>query len=209
MKRDNALIISKLLGGGSLAPLDADYRRIADLLSLQRAAERRTQSTDPAGGADAGRHGLAGNPQPILKEQYDALLAGRQQLMQTALMAVRALMDYDRQVLPLFMPAAPAPQTATGVAEAVRQCAPLVERKGDWAALYMLLQERGHGVGYTELCRLVAECAPGAPQPSKQDIAASEWLRHGRRFPDWQPEGVRYDKFRRHYLIAQQAIRFL
>ena len=124
-------------------------------------------------------------------------------------MAVRALMDYDRQVLPSFVPAATAPSTATGLPEAVRQCAPMITCKGDWAALYMLLQERGHDVGYTELCRVIAECAPGAPQPVRQDIAASEWNTHRRRFPDWEPEGVRYDKFRRHYLIAQKAMEFI
>ena len=28
-------------------------------------------------------------------------------------------------------------------------------------------------------------------------------------FPDWAPEGVKYDKFRRHYLIAQKAYELL
>lgn len=81
----------------------------------------------------------------------------------------------------------------------------MIQTKTDWAALYMLASERGYISGYTELCRLVAEEASGAPQPVRQSLAGGEWLRHGRRFPDWQPEGVRYDKFRRHYLIAQAA----
>ena len=46
-------------------------------------------------------------------------------------------------------------------------------------------------------------------QPQKQDIAASEWDTHRRRFPDWQPVGIQYQKFRRHYLIAQEAQNFL
>ncbi len=129
--------------------------------------------------------------------------------MQTALMAVRALIDYDRRVLPLFAAADPAVQVATGLAEAVRQCAPLVTRKGDWAALYMLLRERKLIRGYSDVVRLVAQYAPEAPQPSRQDIAAGEWDTHRRRFPDWQPEGVGYDKFRRHYLIAQKAAAFI
>lgn len=55
----------------------------------------------------------------------------------------------------------------------------------------------------------VAEHAPAAPQPSRQDIASSEWDTGRRRFPAWQPEGVRYDKFRRHYAIAQAAAPWL
>lgn len=118
-------------------------------------------------------------------------------------------MDYDRLLLSRFHPSNTLPAPKTGLAEAVRQVAPLVEKKGDWAALYMLLNERGYQVGYTELCRIIRAEAPEAPQPQKQDIASSEWDTHRRRFPDWQPVGIQYQKFRRHYLIAQEAQNFL
>lgn len=151
---------------------------------------------------------MDGHANPVLKPLYDQLLAHRQQLMNTALQAVRALVDYDERVLSaIFCQQQPAARG--GLAQAVRNCAPLVTRKGDWAALYMLCQERRLPVGYTDLCRTIAAEAPEAPQPRKQDIAASEWDTRRRRFPDWQPEGVRYDKFRRHYAIAQKASVYL
>lgn len=130
--------------------------------------------------------------------------------MQVALASVRALMDYDAQVLSQFFSLPDTPTAAaSGLAEAVRAAAPLVTCKGDWAALYMLLRERGMVSGYADVVRLVAEYAPDSPQPLKQYLAAGEWDTHRRRFPDWKPEGVRYDKFRRHFLIAQAAAAYL
>ena len=113
-------------------------------------------------------------------------------------------MDYDQDVLSRYYSQDALP-AATGLPEAIRACAPLVEKKGDWAALYMLLQERGKTLGYTEFCKAIAAHAPDSPQPLKQHVQAAEWDTHRRRFPDWQPEGISYDKFRRHYLIAQKA----
>ena len=114
-------------------------------------------------------------------------------------------MDYDRQTLSLFteIDTAPAPQSGA-VAQCVRQVAPLVEQKGDWAALMMLMRERGHQLSYSDVVRLVREHAPHAPQPTRQHLYSAEWQPR-RPFPDWQPEGVRYEKYRRHYLIAQAA----
>ena len=150
---------------------------------------------------------MDGHAHPVPKPLYDSLLDHRAQLLNAALMAVRTLLDFDAAVMATAMAdEAPAAPAASGLAEAIRACAPLVERKGDWAALYMLLQEQGRAVGYTELCRMIRDCAPDAPQPQKQDISASEWDTCRRRFPDWQPEGIRYDKFRRHYLIAKAAM---
>ena len=127
--------------------------------------------------------------------------------MTAALAAVRALVDYDEQVLSNVICQQPT-QSDTGLAEVVRACAPLITKKSDWAALYMLLTERKSSVSYTDLCRLIAECAPDAPQPKKQDFYSGLWNPKGR-FPDWKPTEVRYDKFRRHYLIAQRASEFL
>lgn len=203
MKRDNALIISKLLGGGSLAPADADFRRIADLLRLQRRG-----GADPAdadGGGDPPRGGMGGNGSPVSKQTFDRLLSHRQQLYDAALTAVRALLDFDQTLLPLFSVADAAPAPSVSLRAAVRSVAPMIQTKTDWVALYMLASERGYVSGYTELCRIIAEEAPDAPQPQRQTLASGEWMRHGHRFPDWQPLDVRYDKFRRHYLIAQAA----
>lgn len=130
--------------------------------------------------------------------------------MQAALASVRALMDYDAQVLSQFFSLPDTPTAAAnGLAEAVRAAAPLVTCKGDWAALYMLLRERGMVGGYADVVRLVAEYAPSSPQPSINNIANVEWDTHRRRFPDWKPEGVRYEKFRSHFLIAQAAAPYL
>lgn len=158
--------------------------------------------------AALGSAGVDGHPHPLLKPLYDSLLDHRQQLANAALAAVRALLDYDEQVLSRVV--CQQPQSAPrGLAEAVRACAPLITCKGDWAALYMLCQERRMPVGYTDLCRTIAAEAPEAPQPRRQDLAQCEWDTHRRRFPDWQPEGVRYDKFRRHYAIAARAVDLL
>ena len=133
------------------------------------------------------------------------MLCHREQLYNAALAAVKSLLDFDNSLLTAFLPSDTAPAPAAGLREAVRACAPLIEKKGDWAALYTLANERGYNVGYTDLCRLVGEEAPHAPQPTKQIINDALWDTHRRRFPDWQPDGIRYDKFRRFYLIAQAA----
>jgi len=88
-------------------------------------------------------------------------------------------------------------------------CAPLVKQKGEWAALSMLLRERGYEIGPSALCDLIAAEVPNAPQPTKQNLLDAEFDTNRRRFPDWRADGVRYDKFRRFYLIAQQASPFL
>ena len=202
MNTDNALIISKLLGGGSRRPCDNDFRTIADMLRLQG-----RPSAGVAGGACG--YGVGGSGIPLPKAHYDQLLCHREQLYNTALAAVKTLLDFDRTLYPLFTASDTAPAPALGLREAVRACAPLIEKKGDWAALYMLANERGYNVGYTDLCRLVGEEAPSAPQPTKQDISQALWGTKGRKFPDWQPKGIQYDKFRRHYVIAMQASQLL
>ena len=58
------------------------------------------------------------------------------------------------------------------------------------------------------VCQLLCLHDGGAPA-QKQDIASSEWDTHRRRFPDWQPVSIQYQKFRRHYLITQEAQNFL
>lgn len=218
---DKALIISKLTGGGSHRPSDVDFARVADVLRLfggrtrdQYARLLAGAGTDGQPDAGTGLHAdgerrMGGGDHHLLPAAlYGSLLDHRAQLQNTALAAVRALLDYDEQVMAHVM-CRQAETAPSGLAEAIRASAPLIACKGDWAALYMLLQERGMGVGYTELCRLIARHAPDAPQPRKQDIAGSEWDTGRRRFPDWQPQGLRYDKFRRHYLIAQTSAEHL
>ena len=119
---------------------------------------------------------------------------------------MRALLDYDEHVMLHALCQQPQSAPGAGLAEVVRACAPLVTYKGDWAALFMLLREQGRAVGYTELCRLIAEYAPQAPQPRKQDISHSEWMTGHRRFPDWPADVVKYGKYRRHYAIAARAL---
>ena len=157
--------------------------------------------------AAAAAAGVQAADYPLPKELYDQLLAQRAQLQNAALVAVRALVDFDERVMATAIAAEPAP--APGLGEAIRQCAPLIEAKGDWAALSMLLRERDKGVGYTELCRLIAQNAPHAPQPRKQDIIAAEWDTCRCRFPDWQPVGITYRKFRKHFAIALKAASFI
>ena len=148
--------------------------------------------------------GVDGHVDTVSKAFYDNLVEHRAQLLNAVLVPLRALLDYDETVMSQVI-CADAPRPSTGLPEAIRAAAPAVQQKGDWAALYMLLREKGMDVGYTELCRLIAEYAPDAPQPTKNHIASAEWDTHRRRFPDWKPEGVRYDKFRRHYMVANRA----
>ena len=147
---------------------------------------------------------MEGHGFPVSRQQFETLTATRQNLLTAALAAVRALYDFDAQVLAPCL-VSDQPRSTAGLAAAVRRCAPLVEQRGDWAALYMLCRERNVSVTYAELIRVIAEAAPQSPQPKRQHIQSAEWDTERKRFPNWEPKGIRYDKFRRHYLIAQAA----
>ena len=147
-------------------------------------------------------------PQQSSKEEYNKKWKYRENLRNVALMAIKNLLIYDRDTLLDMVCTEPNQTTVKGLPEAIRACAPLIKKKGDWAALWMLCQERHIKLGCTDLCRMINQYAPEAPQPKKQHIsAASTWTPKGK-FPDWKPT-VHYNKFRKYYMIAQKAAFFL
>ncbi len=151
------------------------------------------------------------NPrQPLQPSLYETLFQHRRQLCDMALRTVRTLLDFDCEVLSRYrseqLGSCPAGQN---LAEAIRACAPLVERASDWAALFMLCRERGIKQTETQFARILAAVAPDSPQPSKQTLQSAQWDTNRRRFPDWTGDGVRRSKFLRHYAIAQAASPYL
>ena len=67
------------------------------------------------------------------------------------------------------------------------------------------------GIEMTEfqLIEIVAREVPFAPLPQRQGLQNAWWDTRHQRFPDWEPVGIRPDKFRRHYAVASAASPFL
>lgn len=170
-------------------PEDGRLRQVAELLRQQAPSEGGALSCVP-------------------REIYKGLLAQREHLVSHALEAVREVLEHDRRFGGCYAATAVEPEESAGVEAAVRAAAGAVECGGDWAALLMLLRERGVVLTETQLSRLVARLAPRAPQCSKQGLQSAVWDTNRRRFPHWRAEGISPDKFRRHWAVAAAAAPF-
>lgn len=139
-------------------------------------------------------------------ECYGGLLSARRALLESALASVRALVEFDDKLGRYYSTRVAQDSGSRGLAEAVRAAASCVTCGSDWAALLMLAHERGIEVTETQLVDIVRREAPTAPQCSKQMLQNAWWDTHRRRFPNWQPEGIRFDKFQRHCRVAAAAL---
>ncbi|MBQ8051160.1 MAG: hypothetical protein IJ197_06245 [Bacteroidaceae bacterium] len=120
---------------------------------------------------------------------------------------VRHALELEHALARCCRAAAPI-RSQEGLECAIRACASTVKRKADWWALLQVAQELGYQVQPTELCRLIAQVCPTAPQPVKQDLHGAWWNTHGR-FPKWDPAGTKPDKYRRHTAVARAALPYL
>jgi len=144
----------------------------------------------------------------ISRETYDSLLNTRQVLVEAAVAAARAVVEFDERLGHFYLSCSTKPQYR-GLGPAVRAAASAIVCASDWVALQMLCNERGIGLTEKQLVDLVAREAPWAPQPKRQGLQNAWWNTRHRRFPDWLPEKIRSDKFRRHCAVAAAALPFL
>lgn len=147
---------------------------------------------------------------PLPAKQYENLLDMREKLCKTALVAVRALLTYDSNVLShYYAEDSSVAVTKCDLARAIRACAPLIKYKSDWAALLMLCRDCGIEMTETRLARIIASVVPNALLPSKQNLQSGQWDTLRKHFPDWPAHTVKTEKFQRYYAIAAAAQKFL
>ncbi len=196
-------MIEKFLSYRIERPENADFRAIKELIRHhKRVPPTQTIKTSPGTEDESEVYAI--------RNSYSNILYTHEFLLNSALAAVRALFEFEDNVLACISHAPKdIPVHEKGIAAAIRASARVVRYKGDWVALLMLLRERGKDIGYEEMCRLVQQHAPEAPQPQRQLLLAAEWDTNRHTFPDWQCEGITYDKFRRHYLVALAASDYL
>ena len=167
-------------------PEDSRLKEVAELLRLRPAAKK--ESTMEC----------------VSYEFYNHLLQQRDDLYTAVISATRALVAFDEQLIGCFCTKPPVREKLQGLEAAIRAAAPKVQYGGDWAALLLLLRERGTEMTETELSRMVARTVPDAVQCTRQMIISALWV-PGCRFPDWKPNGCRQDKFERHWAVACAA----
>ena len=177
---------SRLLFGH--CPEDSRLKEVADLLRLQPSPREH------------------GKQISVPYEAYENMLNIRANLYTTAIAAVRALVEYDRHHSCFFSAEPPRETTSEGLEAAVRAAAPHVRYGGDWGALLMLLRERGTKISEAQMVRMVRRFAPEAPQCTRQILTSAFWDTNRRHFPYWLPEGIRRDKFDRHWAVASAAL---
>ena len=143
----------------------------------------------------------------IPREQWVQLVQHREEMRLEVLRAAQRMFDYDRLVLSVFSPSGS--QTAYDLGHAIRAAAPHVKMVSDWSALLMLMRERGHKVSAEWLAEQIVQHAGEVWRCSRQALEKGVWDTNRRRFPDWQPEGVKLDKYERHYAVAAAAAPWL
>ncbi len=182
---------SFIIAGKNNCPEDGRLKQVAELLTPMPSA----QEGEPLSGLPA--------------EVYDGLLATRRVLLEGVLASVRGLAEFDRRLGHYYSQRAADDCQMRGMANAVRAAARCVECGSDWVALLMLCRERGIDLTETQLSDIVRRAAPTAPQCSKQQLQNAWWDTRRRRFPHWEPDGVRFDKFKRHCRVAAAALPLL
>ena len=182
-------LLKALLSGGDRSREDR-LREVAKLL---------TQVPTPKGGADI----------CVPRECFDGLWNARRALVEAAVAAARALMEFDERLGRFYSSRCADNSQNRDVGAAVRAAASAVVYASDWTAVLMLCKERGIELTELQLIEIVAREVPLAPLPQRQGLQNAWWDTRHRRFPDWEPVGIRPDKFRRHYAVASAASPFL
>ena len=167
---------------------DSRIRRLADLLVYSPAEGERLS--------------------PVSRETWIRSHHHRDVLWKNVLEAARILFEYDRDVLSRMSPTGTAP-AGSSLSEAIRAAAKHVRGDADWAALLMLLRERGMGLTAEGLSQEIARCFPDCRPPRRQSIDQAVWDTERRRFPGWEPTGIGRAKFERHYAVAAAAAPWL
>ena len=166
---------------------------------LQEVTKLLTQIPQPASAADV----------CVSREFYNSLWATRRALVATAVAAVRALVEFDSRLGRFYTSPCPPDSRSCGLGAAVRAAASQVRYASDWEALAMLCRERGIGLTDSQLVDIVAREAPEAPQPTRQGLGSAWWDTGRKRFPEWNPHKIRYDKYLRHFHVAEAALPWL
>jgi len=145
----------------------------------------------------------------VPQECYDELWATRRALVESAVAAARAVVEYDEHLARFYSERCADDSQNRGLGAAVRAAAQKVVYASDWVALLMLCKEKGIDLTEAQLVEIVAHEVPRAPRPTRQGLEQARWDTGRKRFPNWEPTGCRFDKFRRHCAVAAAAMEML